>query len=78
MYNFHQWLEANNLTVLGGNQPVARAPETAVTPRRPCKDCKGPMTNHKSGLCATCRKEAERAVDAQEDRDAEQLRHGVG
>lgn len=78
MLNFQQWLESKNLTVMGGNQPVAKAPETAVTPRRACKDCNGPMTNHKSGLCARCRKEALAALDAQEDRDAERLSHGVG
>jgi hypothetical protein len=77
MYDFHQWLESKNLTVMGGNQPVAKAPEAAVTGKKPCKDCNGPMTNHRSGLCATCRKEALAALDAKEDRDAERLSHGV-
>ena len=78
MRDFFQWLEANDLTVVGGNQPVATAPERAVTPRKPCKDCKGPLTNHRSGLCARCRQEAERAVDAQEERDARDILAGRG
>lgn len=78
MYDFYQWLESNNLTVMGGNQPVAKAPETSVTRRRECKDCGGPLTNHKSGLCARCRKEALAALDAQEERDAEKLSQGIG
>ncbi len=62
MLNFHQWLEANNLTVMGGNQPAP------MVKRKPCKECGGPMTDHKSGMCAKCRKDVEAYLDAEDER----------